>query len=240
MTLTRRDLLRTSAASAAGLFLAFQVPRIARAAGPAAPPLPPANAFLRIGTDDSVTVLLAHSEMGQGSWTGLALMVAEELDCDWSKIRCEHAPAAPVYAHTGFGVQMTGGSSTTNSEFDRYRTVGAAAKDMLVRAAAARWKVPASSIRVANGVLTHGKDQLSFGKVAEDAMKLAPPRTVQLKDPKDWKLIGTKVRRLDTPEKITRKAHVGIAVQLPGPRGHGGCAPRGLAGDPLRRYRRHD
>jgi isoquinoline 1-oxidoreductase subunit beta len=217
VTLTRRELLRTGAASAAGLFIAFHVPRVVRAApAAAAPPLPPANAFLRIGADDSVTVLLAHSEMGQGSWTGLALMVAEELECDWSKVRCEHAPAALVYAHPGFGVQMTGGSSTTNSEFDRYRTVGATARDMLVRAAAARWKVPASSIRVANGVLSHGTDQLSFGKVAEAAMKLAPPRTVQLKDPREWKLIGTKVRRLDTPEKITGKAQFGIDVQFPG------------------------
>jgi isoquinoline 1-oxidoreductase beta subunit len=220
VTLTRRDLLRTSAAGAAGLFIAFHVPpglrAVQAAPAPAAPPLPPANAFLRIGADDSVTVLLAHSEMGQGSWTGLALMVAEELECDWSKVRCEHAPAAPVYAHTGFGVQMTGGSSATNSEFNRYRTVGAMARDMLVRAAAARWKVPASSIRVANGVLSHGKDQLSFGKVADEAMKLTPPKTVQLKDPKDWKLIGTKVRRLDTPEKITGKAQFGIDVQFPG------------------------
>jgi isoquinoline 1-oxidoreductase beta subunit len=218
VTLTRRELLRTSAASAAGLIIAFHVPRVVRAAGPAPapPPLPPANAFLRIGADDSVTVLLAHSEMGQGSWTGLALMVAEELDCDWSKVRCEHAPAAPVYAHPAFGMQMTGGSSATWSEFDRYRTVGAAAKDMLVRAAAARWKVAPASVHVASGVLSHGKDQLSFGKVAEAAMKLAPPRTVQLKDPRDWKLIGTKVRRLDTPEKITGKAQFGIDVQFPG------------------------
>jgi isoquinoline 1-oxidoreductase beta subunit len=216
VTLTRRELLRTSAASAAGLLVAFHVPRVVRAAGPAAPALPPANAFLRIATDDTVTVLLAHSEMGQGSWTGLAIMVAEELECDWSKIRCEHAPAAAVYAHPGFGVQMTGGSSTTNSEFDRYRTVGATARDMLVRAAAVRWKVPASSVRVANGVLSHGKDQLSFGKVAEAAMKLTPPTSVQLKDPKDWKLIGTRIPRLDTPEKITGKAQFGIDVQFPG------------------------
>src|ERR1043165_4440452 len=139
VTLTRRDLLRNSATSAAGLLIAFQIPRTVRAAGPAAPPLPPANAFLRIGTDDSVTVLLAHSEMGQGSWTGLAMLVAEELECDWSKVRCEHAPAAPVYAHPAFGIQMTGGSSATWSEFDRYRTVGATAKDQLVRAAPARW-----------------------------------------------------------------------------------------------------
>src|SRR5207253_7464072 len=85
-----------------------------------------------------VTVLLAHSEMGQGIWTSLAMLVAEELDCDWSKIRVEHAPAAPVYAHTAFGMQMTGGSTSTSSEFDRYRQAGALARAMHVRAAAAR------------------------------------------------------------------------------------------------------
>ena len=215
MTLTRRDLLRTSATSAAGLIIAFHVPRVVRAAGPAAPPLPPANAFLRIGADDSVTVLLAHSEMGQGSWTGMAMLVAEELECDWSKVRCEHAPAAPVYAHTAFRVQMTGGSSAIWSEFDRYRQVGATAKDMLIRAAAARWKVSPASCRAANGMVIHGKNELSFGKLAEAAMKLTPPATVTLKDPKDWKLIGTKVRRLDTPEKITGKAKFGMDVQIP-------------------------
>ena len=215
MTLTRRDLLRNSATSAAGLLIAFQIPRTVRAAGPAAPPLPPANAFLRIGTDDSVTVLLAHSEMGQGSWTGLEMLVAEELECDWSKVRCEHAPAAPVYAHPAFGIQMTGGSSATWSEFDRYRTVGATAKDMLIRAAAARWKVAAATCRAANGVVTSGKNQASYGKLVDAAMKLAPPKSVKLKDPKEWKLIGTVVRRLDTPEKITGKAKFGMDVQFP-------------------------
>jgi isoquinoline 1-oxidoreductase beta subunit len=217
MTISRRELLRTSMMSAAGLVVAFQVPRVLRAApAPAAPPLPPANAFLRIGPDDSVTVLLAHSEMGQGIWTGLAMLIAEELECDWSKVRCEHAPAAAVYGHPFMGIQMTGGSSSTNGEFDRYRSVGAVAKTLLVRAAAARWKVAPASCRAANGVVSHGKDQLSYGKLAEAAMKLSPPRTVKLKDPKDWKLIGTPVRRLDTPEKITGKAVFGMDVQFPG------------------------
>src|SRR6266568_3087476 len=144
--MTRRDFLRTSALSGAGLVIAFYVPRAARAA-PAAPKKPPPapNAFVRIAPDESVTVLLAHSEMGQGIWTGLAMLIAEELDCDWSKVRVEHAPAAPAYAHTVFGMQMTGGSSSTWSEFDRYRTVGAMARDLLVRAAALRWKVDAKS-----------------------------------------------------------------------------------------------
>ncbi len=218
MTLSRRELLRTSALSAAGLMVSFHVmPRVLRAA-PASPtlPLPPPNAFLRIGADDSVTVLLAHSEMGQGIWTGLAMLIAEELDCDWSKVRSEHAPASMVYAHPAFGIQMTGGSSSTWSEFDRYRKVGATAKDMLVRAAAARWKVSPASCHAANGVVSHGKDQLSYGKLAQAAMALAPPKTVALKDPKDWKLIGTPVRRIDTPEKITGKAQFGLDVQFPG------------------------
>jgi isoquinoline 1-oxidoreductase beta subunit len=204
-------------ASDAGLVIAFHVPRAARAQ-PAAPPkaLPKPNAFLRIGSDDSVTILLAHSEMGQGIWTGLAMLVAEELECDWAKVRCEHAPAAPTYAHPAFGIQMTGGSSTTWSEFERYRQVGAIAKDMLVRAAAAQWKVAPAACRVAKGVVTHGNKRLTFGKLAETAMALAPPKAVNLKDPKDWKLIGTEVRRLDTPEKITGKAQFGIDVQFPG------------------------
>jgi isoquinoline 1-oxidoreductase beta subunit len=215
MTVTRRDMMRNTALSAAGLFIAFEVPRAVRAVAAAAP-LPPANAFLKIGADDSVTVLLAHSEMGQGIWTGLAMLIAEELECDWSKVRCEHAPAAPAYAHTVFGMQMTGGSSTTWSEFDRYRTVGATARDMLVRAAAARWKVAPSTCHAANGMVIHGKDQLSYGALAPAAMALKPPAQVQLKDPKDWKLIGTPVRRLDTPEKITGKAQFGLDVQFPG------------------------
>src|SRR3954465_5503435 len=130
--LSRRELLRKSLLSGAGLFVAFHVPRKARAVPePAAKQAPDPNAFLRIAPDDTVTVLLAHSEMGQGIWTTLAMLIAEELECDWSQVRSEDALAAPVYARQGASVQMTGGSSTTRGEFGRYRTVGAAAKDML-------------------------------------------------------------------------------------------------------------
>src|SRR5262249_21326970 len=129
---TRRDFLKASATSAAGLIIGFHLPSaslVALAEEPAkAPQLPPPNAFLRIAPDESISVLLAHSEMGQGIWTALPILLAEELECDWSKIRVEHAPAAPVYAHTAFGMQMTGGSTTTWSEFDRYRQVGAMAR----------------------------------------------------------------------------------------------------------------
>ncbi len=219
MKVSRRGFLQGAAASAAGLVIGFHVPQKARAAGgPPKPPPPTPNAFLRIGTDDSVTVMISHSEMGQGIWTGLAMLIAEELDCDWSKVRSEHAPAAPAYAHTGFGMQMTGGSTSTHSEFDRYRTVGAQAKDMLVRAAAAKWKVAPGACKVANGVVTSGKRSAKFGELAADAMQLAPAAAgkLKLKTPKEWKIIGKPTRRIDTPEKITGKAQFGIDVSFPG------------------------
>jgi len=141
--LDRREFLKTST----GLVVGFTVvplvaPKFALgqetpAAG--AKPLPDPNAFLRIGEDESVTVLLAHSEMGQGVWTTLPMLVAEELGCDWSRVRVEHAPAAPAYFHTAMGVQMTGGSTSTYSEYDRYRQVGATAREMLIDAAADQW-----------------------------------------------------------------------------------------------------
>ncbi|HEU0031434.1 MAG TPA: xanthine dehydrogenase family protein molybdopterin-binding subunit [Kofleriaceae bacterium] len=216
MTVSRRGFLQVAGGAAAGLAISFYVPNIARAIPEKAKPLPQANAFLRIGKDDSVTVVLAHSEMGQGIWTGLAMLIAEELEADWSKVRCEHAPAAAVYGHPAMGIQMTGGSTSVRGEFERYRNVGAIAKDMLVRAAAARWKVPPSKIKVSAGVVTSGAKRATFGELAEAAMQLPPPTTVKLKEPKDWKLIGKPTKRLDTPEKITGKATFGIDVQFPG------------------------
>ena len=215
--ISRRDLLT---ASGTGLVIAFVVPRRAEAmlAGPPSKkkPLPPPNAFLRIGSDESITILLAHSEMGQGIWTTLPLLVAEELDCDWTRIRAEHAPAAPVYAHTVMGMQMTGGSTTTWSEFERYRTVGAAARQMLLRAAAEEWKTDAARLRVENGYVIGGSRRASFGQLAERAAALPTPAKVTLKSPSQWRLVGKPTRRLDTPEKITGRAQFGIDVQFPG------------------------
>src|SRR6266481_2475981 len=212
MTLSRRDVL----VSGAGLLIAFHVPRKGRAAQMDKKPSVDPNAFVRVAPDESVTVLLAHSEMGQGIWTTLAMLIAEELDCDWSKIRVEHAPAAPAYAHTAYGLQMTGGSTTTWSEFDRYRTAGALARAMLVRAAAARWKTNAKRLRTENSFVLRGKDRLSYGQLAVAAQGLLPPKTVELKDRKRWKLLGKPMRRLDSPEKVTGKARFGMDVQFPG------------------------
>ncbi|WP_146908112.1 xanthine dehydrogenase family protein molybdopterin-binding subunit [Arenimonas daejeonensis] len=218
---SRRKFLTSSALIGGGLVVAFVVPganKFAFAQEPAAAAgagfVP--NAFLRIGADDSVTVLLAHSEMGQGIWTTLPMLIAEELDADWSKIRVEHAPAAPVYAHTAYGMQMTGGSTTTWSEFERYRTAGATARALLVQAAATRFGVPVADCRTGNGEVFAGDQRARYGELADDAGKLAAPAQVALKDPKDWKLIGKATKRLDTPEKITGKAIFGMDVQFEG------------------------
>jgi isoquinoline 1-oxidoreductase beta subunit len=215
---SRREFLKTSAVVTSGLVIAFVVPgakRFARAQGQPGTAFAP-NAFLRVGSDDSVTVLLAHSEMGQGIWTALPMLIAEELDADWSKIKVDHAPAAAVYAHTAFGMQMTGGSTSTWSEFDRYRQAGATARAVLVQAAARRFGVEPADCRTENGVVIAGNQRARYGELADAAAKLSPPKTVPLKDPKDWKIIGKPTKRLDTPEKITGRAQFGMDVQFDG------------------------
>ena len=221
---SRRRFLKASALVGGGLVIGFLIPgakRFASAAEETPKPKPvpvPANTFLRVGNDDSVTVLIAHSEMGQGIWTALPMLIAEELDADWSKIRVEHAPAAPVYAHTAFGMQMTGGSTSTWSEFDRYRQAGAAARQMLMQAAATRFGVPLEQVRTEAGVVIAGDKRVRYGELADDAGKLkAPdPASLKLKGPKDWKFIGKPTKRLDTPEKIDGRAQFGMDVQFPG------------------------
>ena len=220
---SRRGFLKAGALAGGGLVIGFVVPVAARMAlaqqAQAATTASFApNAFLRIAGDDSITVLLAHSEMGQGIWTALPMLIAEELDADWSRITVEHAPAAQAYAHTSFGMQMTGGSTTTWSEFDRYRQAGAAARAMLVQAAAARFGVPVAEIRTENGEVVAGDQRVRYGALADDAGKLAAPdpKSLVLKDPKAWKLIGKPTRRLDTPEKISGRAIFGIDVQFDG------------------------
>ena len=219
---TRRDFLKTAVLATAGLVVAFHVPggrrraHAAPAPAGAAPALPQANAFLHIAPDDTVTVLLAHSEMGQGIWTALPMLIAEELDFDVVRMKVEHAPAAPVYAHTAFGAQMTGGSTTTWSEFDRYRQVGAAARALLVQAAARRLGVEPSACRTERGTVIAGDRRLRYGELALDAASLPMPAAVALKDPADWTIIGKPTPRLDTPEKVNGRAVFGLDVKLDG------------------------
>lgn len=222
IALSRRGFLKGATALGSGLVVAFVIPgahRFALGADNQGNVFTP-NAFLRIGNDNSVTVLLGHSEMGQGIWTGLTLLIAEELDADWSKIRVEHSPAsAKDYGLAGFGgMQITGGSTSTWMEFDRYRQAGAAARLMLIEAAAKRFNVAPSQIHTESGVVIAGNQRASYGELADDAGKLPvpDPALIKLKDAKDWKFIGKSTKRLDTPEKITGRAKFGMDVQFDG------------------------
>src|SRR6266550_2772365 len=179
----RRSFLKVSAAAGGGLLIGLYLPEVARAGrdagvpqpGMAALPFAP-NAFVRIGTDDSVTVIVNKSEMGQGIYTSLPMLLNEELEADWSKIKVEAAPVDAAYNHTVFGVQMTGGSTTTPSEWERFRKMGAMARLMLIDAAAQKWNVPAASCHVAKGVVMHTKSgrKATYGSLAEAASQLKP------------------------------------------------------------------
>ncbi|MBP2562705.1 isoquinoline 1-oxidoreductase beta subunit [Neorhizobium galegae] len=171
--------------------------------------LAPMNAFVKIGTDDTVTVLAKHIEFGQGPFTGLATLVAEELDADWSQMRAVHSPTDnKVYANLMFGLQGTGGSSSIANSYEQMRKAGATARAMLVAAAAEDWKVPASEITVQKGRIKHaasGKES-GFGAFAEKAARQTPPAEPKLKDPRDFVLIGTELPKLDTHGKINGTA----------------------------------
>ncbi len=215
---SRRQFLISTATLGGGLVIGFYLPgasRLAQAQNQPKPVYPP-NAFLNIGKDHSVPVMVKHLECGQGVLTSLPMLVAEELGCEWSKVRSELAPAAPVYAHTAFGMQMTGGSTSVANSWDQLRTVGAQARTMLVQAAARQWKVKPADCRAQKGfVLGPGGKKASFGQLAEAANKLPLPENVALKDPKDFTIIGKATRRIDAAGKVNGKAQFGFDMKLP-------------------------
>lgn len=217
--LDRRTFLKSAGA---GLVLGLQLPLAAPSRAAAAMPALAAgftpNAFVRITSDNLVIVQIKHHEMGQGATTGLATIVAEELDADWSQVRAEYAPAdVKNYANTALGVQATGGSTAVFNSWDQLRKAGATARAMLVQAAAAAWGVPAQEIVVRQGQLSHGAHRASFGDMASAAAKLTIPSEVALKDPSQFTLIGKqKLTRLDSRAKSTGTATYGIDVKLPG------------------------
>ncbi|HSN20518.1 MAG TPA: xanthine dehydrogenase family protein molybdopterin-binding subunit [Usitatibacter sp.] len=216
---SRRRFLKSSAALGGVLVVGFFLPggrgRFAQAADAKQPIAP--NAFVRIGKDNSVTVVVKHLEFGQGVTTSLPMILAEELECDWSKVRWELAPAAPEYAHTAFGIQMTGGSSSVWNSWDQLRTAGAQARTMLVEAAARRWKVKPGQCHAEKGyVIGPGKRRLSYGQLTQAASRLAVPQQVALKSAADFKRIGTPTRRLDSAAKASGKATFGMDVQRKG------------------------
>ena len=211
LTATRRSFLIGSA----GLVIAATVPVPGRAR-PADTVFAP-NAFIRIAPDSTVTVLVKHSELGQGTWTGLTTMVADELDADWSQMRAENAPAdVDLYASSIFGAQGTGGSTATRGSWLPMRRAGAAARAMLVEAAARDWDVPAADITVRAGVVSHtgpaGTRSASFGDLVAAAAELTPPEDPVLKTPDQFVLIGRNVPRIDAPEKSDGSAIYSIDV----------------------------
>lgn len=213
---SRRDILKAGAA----LTIAFWLPDKggeARAGGTGATLAP--NAFVRIGEDGTVTVISKHVEMGQGAYTGLATLVAEELDADWKQIKVEGAPANPkLYNNLNFGpVQGTGGSSSIANSYDQLRQAGATARAMLITAAAQRWSVPASEIAVSAGQVMHqaSKQQAGFGELVADAVKLPVPTDVKTK-PGNFTFIGKNASRVDSRAKSTGTAMFTQDVKLPG------------------------
>jgi len=216
--LPRREFLKKSTAGAAGLVIGFYLPKKSEALAAAPPAAPTAiNAWVRIASDDSVTILIDKAEMGQGVTTSLSMLLAEELELDWKKIRTEFAPAAPPYFNPIFGLQGTGGSCSIRASWEPLTKAGAAAREMLISAAAKEWGVEASSCHAENGTVIHSatKKTLGYGVLVEAAAKLPVPDKPSLKDPKDYKFIGKATKRLDTPSKTNGTAQFGIDVRLP-------------------------
>lgn len=216
MTPSRRGFIAGSAA--AGLTVGFHIP-FASAQQKTPAPAPEINAWVVVKPDDTVVIRIARSEMGQGSLTGLAQLVAEELECDWAKVTTEYpTPGQNLARNRAWGNFSTGGSRGIRESHDYVRKGGAAARMMLVQAAAEQWKVPAAECTVEKGVITHKATnrKTTYGKVANAAAKLTPPADVALKDPKDWKVAGKPVKRLDTADKLTGKQIYGVDLQLPG------------------------
>ena len=219
MSQHRRAFLEKVGWMGAGLTLGVHIPSSSRSIAseprrgePRARP----NAFIRISDDSTVTVLIKHLEFGQGVMTGLATLVAEELDAAWSQMRAESAPSNPdLYINFAYGMQGTGGSTSISNAYLQMRTVGASARVMLVAAAARRWGISTKSIEIRDGIVSDGKRRARFGELAEDAMALSPPTTVELKKESAFKLIGTDLPRLSTSDKLDGRARYTIDIARP-------------------------
>ena len=217
-SMDRRNFLKTSAAGTAGLLIGFYFHGDVQSLAATADAPVVLNAWIHIGTDDLVTVLIDKSEMGQGILTGLAMIAADELDCDWKKVHTEFAPADKVYFNPRFGVQGTGGSSGTPTSWNPMRKASATARAVLIQAAAQKWGVDATECRAENSTIVHTatKRTLTYGSLADAAAKLPVPQDVPLKTPSQYRLIGNPMKRLDTPLKVNGTAQYGIDICVPG------------------------
>jgi isoquinoline 1-oxidoreductase subunit beta len=213
----RRSFLASVAAVGGALALGFEIPFGPRA-GRASAAAREITAWIVIEPDDTVIIRVAKSEMGQGSFTALAMLVAEELECDWSKVKAEFAPPHENRKRNRvWGNMSTGASRSISASQNDLRRAGATAREMLIAAAAASWKVPASECAAASGTITHlpSGRSVTFGRIGTAAAAITPPAQVALKDPKDWKLIGTRQNRLEVADKVTGKPIYAIDVRLP-------------------------
>ena len=219
--ITRRLFLNTSSAGVGGLMLGFSIPHPAESAtpAPAGNATPEINAWVVVQPDDTIIIRIARSEMGQGTLTGLAQLVAEELDCNWAKVQTQYpTPGQSLKRNRVWGSFSTGGSQGIRQSNVYVRQGGATARLMLIQAAANAWNVPPDQCTAANSFITHTPTgrSTSYGKVATAAGKITPPTTVALKDPKDWRLAGKRLARLDTVDKTTGKQIYGMDLNLPG------------------------
>ncbi len=213
---SRRDFLKSSAALSGALMVGFQIPASAKA-GKTELPTTAINGWVQVGGDNSVTIICHRSEMGQGTYTAMPMLVAEELEVDLRRVKIEMAGADPIYINALLGGQLTGSSTSVRDAFDGLRKAGAQARMMLISAAAQEWKIPEVDCRADNGmVFSKGGKKLFYGQLAAKAALLPVPKDVKLKEAKAWKIIGKPIKRLDTPAKVTGKAEYGIDVQLPG------------------------
>ncbi len=214
---SRRTFLKQSAAIGGGLTVGFQFPAaLAQGADAKGAEV---NAWVVVRPDDIVIIRFARSEMGQGSMTSAPMLVAEELEADWRKVRIEYASANEnVKRKRAWGDMAAVGSRTIRNSQEYLRKAGATAREMLIGAAAQKWNVPASECTASNGVVTHPGSgrKLSYGKLANDAARQTPPKDVKLKDPKDWKIVGKPIPRVDIPATVRAKQVYGIDVQMPG------------------------
>ncbi len=220
-TVSRRDFVVALTSAGSGLLLGFRIGapwHVATASGAEPFEFAP-NAFIRIGTDGRVTLIMGQIEMGQGMYTSMPMLMAEELEVGLDQVQLEHAPPdEKVYVNPIFGIQATGGSTSVMAMYGPLRRAGATARTMLVAAAAQAWEVDPASCRAHRGTVTHTPTgrKLTYGALAEKAAKVPVPADVPLKDPKDFTLIGTPAKRLDTPEKVNGKAQFAIDVRVPG------------------------
>lgn len=215
----RRTFLKVSAVAGGGLLIGFHLPAWRQEADAAqtADELAP-NAWIRVGVDDSVTLQVASSEMGQGVMTAIPMLLAEELECDWSKVRVEHAPAHADYKNPVFGRQATGGSTAVRGYWTPLREAGAAGRELLIAAAALTWGVKAEDCRAESGIVIakDSRRRLRYGELVAKAATLPPPGAVLLKEPAEFRLIGKSMPRTDTPAKVNGSARFGQDVKIAG------------------------